>query len=516
MYKEEKEHSSSPESRLVIVSNRLPIVLVRDEDETLRTAPGSGGLVTALSPVLKDRGGLWIGWPGESDVTEQQVRDSLLTVSSMTGFDLKPVILTAPEVEGFYYGFANEILWPLLHDLLSRCNFEPSYWAAYCEVNRKFAREIAIQLEENDYVWIHDYQLVNVGKELRDLGVVQKIGFFLHTPFPQLDVFMKLPWRWEILQSLISYDLIGFQTLRDRRNFIQCGKALIQNARLEGKGQLVNLRANSHRTRVGAFPISIDYREFSEAAASAEVEEKCNEILGNYHGFKIILGVDRLDYTKGIPERLKAFQNALETYPELREKVVLVQLVVPSRKEISEYDYLKKEIERLTSEINGRFTQSGWVPVHYIFRTVERNELMAYYRAAEIGLVTPLKDGMNLIAKEFCACSIEENSVLILSEFAGAAAQMQKWSLLVNPFDQDRTADAIYEAFMMPDEEKKWRMKKLRASLRKNDIYQWVDSFLNAAISKRLDHFPVLEDYRPQIDVGVEMNLRPASRRTIS
>jgi trehalose 6-phosphate synthase len=341
-----------------------------------------------------------------------------------------------------------------------------------------------------------------VAQELHELGVKDSIGFFLHIPFPPLDIFMKLPWRFQILRSLLDYDLIGFQTPRDRRNFMQCVRTLIRDVSVQGKGRVLNLKFGDRDVRVGTFPISIDFKAYASLASTKEVADKAWYIHEQLPNVQIILGVDRLDYTKGIAERLEAFRTVLLRHPELQEKVVFVQVVAPSRPEIPEYQDLKIAIERLVSEINGQFTRSGWVPIHYICRSLDRQELIAYYRTAEIALVTPLKDGMNLIAKEYCAASLEETCVLILSEFAGVAGQFQKAALLVNPHDKEGVAQAIYEALNMSVDDKVQRMKKLRYSVRKYDIYWWVNCFLQAAIAKRLDNFPVMEDYLPQIELG--------------
>jgi trehalose 6-phosphate synthase len=483
------------------VSNRLPVVLRKEERGPWNAVPGSGGLVTALAPVLRDRGGLWIGWPGTTEASRGGLQKILARYNHDAGFTLIPVHITAREKEKYYCGFANEISWPLFHDFPSRCKFDPSYWSAYQTVNRKFARVILDHLGGTDYVWVHDYHLMNVARELRALGVKREVGFFLHIPFPPLDIFMRLPWRFQLLESLLSYDLIGFQTLRDRRNFVQCVRTLIRRIEVQGKGRVLIVRFGDREVRAGTFPISIDFKEFADLASTEGVADGAWYIHEQLPSVQIILGIDRLDYTKGIIERLEAFRNALERYPEFLERVILVQVVVPSRREISEYGDLKMEIERLVGEINGQFTQSGWVPIHYAYRSLDRSELLAYYRTAEVALVTPFKDGMNLIAKEYCAASLEENCVLILSEFAGAAAQLQKGALLVNPHDTEGVADAIYQALTMTQDERRQRMKKLRGSIKKHDIYWWVNSFLQAAIHKRLDNFPVVEDYLPQFEI---------------
>jgi trehalose 6-phosphate synthase/phosphatase len=488
------------QGRLVVVSNRLPIVITRTGSREWETRPGSGGLVTAMGPVLKHRGGLWIGWLGlpESDCpSEGYLRDLVLTGTRQSGYSLQHLHLSRTEVEKYYHGFSNEIIWPLFHDLFSHCNFDRSYWNAYQQVNRKFARIVAGHTDRDDYVWVHDYQLILVARELRRMGLERQLGFFLHIPFPPLDIFLKLPWRFQVLEAFLEYDLIGFQTVRDRRNFIGCVRAL-QGYRVSGRGYVQTIHIDSRRVLAGVFPISIDYGEFSSFASTPEVAEQAWLVHANFPGMQILLGIDRLDYTKGIIHRLLAFENALARYPGMRRKIVLLQVVVPSRGDVIEYEKLKQEIERTVGEINGRYTEMGWTPVHYIFRALTRRELAAYYRTSEIALVTPLKDGMNLVAKEFCASSVDENGVLILSEFAGAAAQLYPNAILVNPYDLTGVADAIHKAFSMPPETRRMAMRRLRASIQRNDIVKWVNSFLRAGISKGLDDFPQLDLFVPR------------------
>lgn len=488
------------DSRLVIVSNRLPIVVSRSQDGQLQVKAGSGGLVTAMAPVLKNRGGLWIGWPGTTAEEGIEIEDVVAKATSREGYTFKPVRLTAEEKDKFYYGFSNEILWPVFHDFQPRTIPDPARWSTYREVNRKFAEVIAKNIGKDDYIWIHDYHLLTVARELRAMGVENRIGFFLHIPFPQLDFFLKLPWRFEILGALLEHDLIGFQTLRDRRNFVQCIRALRKDVSITGKGQVLTGRVEEREVRLGSFPISIDYNTLAKQASSKEVAEQAWFVHEDLPNRQLILGIDRLDYTKGITNRLEAFRDAMERFPELRERLTFIQVVVPSREEIPEYRGLKKDIERLVSEINGQFTVSGWVPIYYIYRHLGLNELLAYYRVAEIALVTPLKDGMNLVAKEYCACSIEENCVLILSEFAGAAAQLQKGALLVNPYSIEEVSNAIHQAVEMGAEERRLRMKRLRGIIRQTDIFWWLDSFLRAAFARNLDDFPLMEDYVPEYD----------------
>jgi trehalose 6-phosphate synthase len=481
-----KRLGNEPEiDRHIIVSNRLPVVLTKGDEGEWQAQPGSGGLVTALAPVLRDRGGLWIGWPGTLE--EVDLGELVAMGSKSVGYTLKPVMLTAEEVNQYYFGFSNEILWPLLHNLQARCNFDPAYWNTYQAVNRKFAQVIAENARANDYIWVHDYHLLLVAKELRAIGVECKLGFFLHTPFPPRDIFTILPWRSQILGALSEYDLVGFQTMRDRNNFIYYVEGLIKGLHVDARRQVCRIAMPQRETRVGAFPIGIDFKGFARQAALDSVAKRAKQLRKDLHRGQVILGMDRLDYSKGIPERLLSFRNALERFDDLRGKVTLVQIVVPSREDVPEYQALKAEIEGSVSEINGKFTQPGWIPIHYMFQSLERAELLAYYRAADIALVTPLKDGMNLVAKEYCAANIDKNGVLILSEFAGAATQLSRNALVVNPYDIEGVANAIYRAYDMSMSERKLRMQRLRKSVAKRDVFWWVDFFLWAAITHNLD-----------------------------
>jgi trehalose 6-phosphate synthase len=486
---------SRKRNRLIVVSNRLPFVFRRADAGHWHAEPGAGGLVTALLPVLRHRGGIWIGWTGAVD-EPGDLGGELAEVGADAGYTLMGVSLTAAEVRNFYEGFSNEIIWPLFHDMQMLCNFDPAYWRSYCEVNRKYARAVHDVARAGDFVWVHDYHLMNVASELRGLDAECRCGFFLHIPFPPPDIFLKLPWRMELIVALLQFDLIGFQAARDRRNFLQCVRALIKGVDVEGRGQVVQVMAGGRRVRVGNFPISIDFNAFMRHATAPEVAARAKELHTLLPKRTLILGVDRLDYTKGIPLRLRAFRDVLKRYPDLRERVSLIQVVVPSRQDIPEYRDLKTEIEQLVGEINGGFVDpGGWVPVWYVYRSLSRLDLLAYYRAADIALITPLKDGMNLVAKEYCACSIEEDCTLILSEFAGAAAQLGRAALLVNPCDIEGVADAIHQAYRMDERERRARMRSMRRSIRDNDVFRWVDSFLLAAITKDLRAFPQPENY---------------------
>ncbi len=468
-------------SRLVVVSNRLPVVF-EQEDGRWVSRPGSGGLITALTPVLRRRGGLWVGWTGACCEEDSRALHGLLAeAGERAGFDFAPVTMTAEERDGFYHGFSNEIVWPLFHDLDMRCNFEPEYWEAYRRVNRRFAHVIKEHLRDDDFIWIHDYHLMHVARELRELGVRQKIGFFLHIPFPPPEIFLKLPWRFDVLEALLDFDGLGFQTQGYRRNFAQCVNSVMPGISIRGRGRVITTRTPRRRVQIGVFPISIDFDEFARRAAEPEIVTRMGQIQEQFPNRKLILGVDRLDYTKGIPERLRAFGRALERFPELREHVTLMQVVVPSRTAIGEYQELKAEIEMLVSDVNGRFTVPGWVPVHYLYRSFDRDELIAMYRAADVMAVTSLRDGMNLVAKEYCACRVLNDGVLILSEFAGTAATMHRGAILVNPHDREGMAQAIHNALMMSEQEQKMRMRGLRRGVRVYDVYWWLETFLRAS-----------------------------------
>ncbi|MCZ6474021.1 MAG: trehalose-6-phosphate synthase [SAR324 cluster bacterium] len=488
----------TPSRRLVLISNRLPISLSRANGKWQITS-SSGGLVTAMGPVLRNRGGMWIGWPGTVDSPGMgRLMDAQ---QEKFGFSLAPVMLTQEEQENFYFGFSNKIIWPLFHGLQSLCDYNPAYWTAYEVVNLKFAHSILENSSSDDYIWIHDYHLMSSAKYLRGLGMKSQIGFFLHIPFPPPDIFHKLPWRTQILEGLLEFDLLGFQTSRHKRNFMHAVRTMLPELRPVGKGQISRIPLGGREVRVGHFPIGIDYKSFSINAASPEVEHQVIGLHDAFPGCTKILGVDRLDYTKGLPYKLDGFRNALQNYPELRRKVTLIQVVVPSREDIPEYNALKAEIERLVGQINGQFADPGWLPIHYTFRSLKRDELLAYYRACEVALVTPLEDGMNLVAKEYCACSEPDGGVLILSEFAGAAAQLRGSAIIVNPYDLEGVAAAINEACMMDASSRSSRMRKLQRVIKDQDIFWWVDSFLQAGISSELEDYPMLLQARQgQVD----------------
>jgi trehalose 6-phosphate synthase len=495
------DKNNTKKSHIIIVSNRLPIVIKKTKYGKPEVEKGAGGLVTAMAPVLKNRNGTWIGWPGY--VQESAIDDNILPAieSADSGYSVKLILLSSDELKNYYEGFSNSILWPLFHGFFDKCIFSPEYWKSYQEVNTKFAIAVYQNTNNLDFIWVHDYQLILVGAELRKRHKRNPIGFFLHIPFPPIDTFIRCPWRFELLSAMLDYDIIGFHTIQNKRNFIGCIKKIIQTAQIDAEATfnetVSELKFNNRMVRIGVFPISIDYNEFSLHAWDSEVSKRSKEIRNQAPDTKILIGVDRLDYTKGIPEKIKAFKRFLTLFPKFHKKIHFIQLVIPSRREITAYADLKFKIEQLVGEINGKFSTDDWLPVRYMFRNLDRNELISLYRACEIAFITPLKDGMNLVAKEYCACNIDEKGVLILSEFAGAAQQFYQDAILINPHDIDGMAKAIFKAFNMPLEEKNQRMRNLRESIKNKDVFWWVNSFLNAAIEKDLSSFPQVDEYFP-------------------
>jgi trehalose 6-phosphate synthase/phosphatase len=473
---------SSARPKLIVVSNRLPLSFKMDGD-TVSAAPSSGGLVSALAPILAEYGGTWIGSIGAPSTSRKQealVRRVLTKTARKQSYQYWPIFLSEEEQINFYEGFSNEVVWPLFHDLQSRCNFLPQYWEFYRRVNGRYADAIHKASRAEDTIWIQDYQLMDVARQLRGERAKGKLAFFMHIPFPAPDIFEKLPWRKQILEGLLQHDLLGLQTQRDERNLISCLRAFVPDVQIVGSRDGRSVTHKGRTSHVQFFPISIDYQQFSSSAASSAVEQRSAEIRVHLKNVHITLGVDRLDYTKGIPERLRAFSTLLREYPKLRGKVSLYQVVVPSRETIAGYQQLKGEVERQITAINGEYSVPGWTPVHYVHRALPNEELLGLYRAADSALVTPLKDGMNLVAKEYCAAQIHNEGVLILSEFAGAAPELRTGALLVNPYDELGVAAALNRAFSMLRPERQKRMRRLRTQIRKHDILHWRDSFFDS------------------------------------
>ena len=474
---ERTEHDENAR-HLVVVSNRLPVKMEK-QGEDWQVTPSHGGLVTALNPVLQRSHGTWIGWNGAE--YDDQVDRALEDASRHLPYHLKGVPLTEEEEDLYYRGYSNEVLWPLFHDLLGYCKFNADTWEMYCKINERFADRIIETAEPGDVVWVQDYQLCLVGHYLRRKGFTNPVLFFLHIPFPSCDLFRRLPQRLELIGALCAYDTVGMHTRQDRNNFVETVCYMFDDVGVRETDDTATLFFGERRLKVGNWPISIDFDEFHDMARSEEVAKESWLFHENFEERKIIFGLDRLDYTKGIPERLEAFERLLEKYPDMHGDVSLYQCVVPSRTHVPDYQNLKDHIEMLVGRINGRFSKAGWVPIHYAYRTLNRRELLGRYHACELALITPLRDGMNLVCKEYVTSCVNDRGVLVLSEFAGAAEQLGEGALLVNPFDTEGTADTIYRALKMPKSERLERIQGLREVVRKHDIHRWVRSIFTAA-----------------------------------
>jgi trehalose 6-phosphate synthase len=444
---------------LVVVANRLPITY-----DGGRPVPSPGGLVAALWPMLVERGGTWIGWAGsDTDAPEH-----------LDGVALRSVKLSADDVAGYYDGFANNTLWPLFHDAIRPPVFDPTWWDAYVRVNVRFANEVAATAPHGALVWVQDYHLLLVPEMLRELRPDVRIGFFLHIPFPPPELFLQLPWRKELLKGMLGADVVGFQEPMAGQNFRRLARFV--GATRRG----TRLAYGAHTIVVGTFPVSIDTARFALIARDEQVKRRAAAIrtgLGN--PATVLLGVDRLDYTKGIDLRLRAFRELLEDGQLDPRSTVLVQIAVPSRENVADYLDQRERVERLVGEINGTFGQVGHPVVHYLHRSVGTDELVALYRSADVMLVTPLRDGMNLVAKEYVASRVDGGGALVLSEFAGAARELTA-AELVNPHDGESVKSAVLTALRRPPNAARRRMRQMQRVVQAHDVYAWADSFLYA------------------------------------
>ncbi len=456
------------DAEFVVVANRLPVDLEKLRDGTQRWKASPGGLVTALEPMLRSREGAWVGWPGVPDVDVEPLVEN--------GLALHPVRLSALEVEEFYEGFSNSTLWPLYHDVVAPPTYHRHWWQAYVKVNQRFAEATAEIAAPGATVWIQDYQLQLMPAALRALRPDLRIGFFLHIPFPPTELFQQLPWRKRIVEGLLGADLVGFHTPGGVRNF----RWLATRFADATPGARNEIHYAGRTVKLGAFPISIDSAALDELSRSGEVQERATQIradLGDPE--RIILGVDRLDYTKGIDVRLRAFEELLGEGTVDAEQAVMIQLATPSRERVEHYAKMRGDIEQSVGRINGEYARVGHPAVHYLHQSLPRHELAAFFVAADVMLVTPLRDGMNLVAKEYVACRSDNGGVLVLSEFTGAAIEL-KDAILVNPYDTDGVKDALHRALTMSADEGRKRMRALRRQVLSHDVDLWARSFLDA------------------------------------
>ena len=451
---------------LVLVANRLPVDRVVAEDGSVSWRSSPGGLVTAMQPVMQRREGAWVGWDGGADGPAE--------VFEHDGITLVPVPLSAGEVEDFYEGFSNGTLWPLYHDAVAKPTFRRDWWDAYVAVNRRFADRAAELAAEGALVWVHDYQLQLVPAMLRAQRPDLRIGFFLHIPFPPGELYAQLPWRRQVLEGLLGADLVGFQRQGGAQNFVRLVRQRIGHKTHKDRVNLPDGRV----VEAVAFPISIDYDSLASMARTEEVRGRAREIrdqLGNPK--QLLLGVDRLDYTKGIYDRLQAFGELLEDGSLSVEDAVFVQVATPSRERVDEYRRLRDEIERLVGRINGDHGRIGRPAISYLHASFPRDEMAAMFRAADVMVVTPLRDGMNLVAKEYVACRDDEDGALVLSEFAGAADEL-KQAFMVNPYDIDGMKATILQAMRARPRDLARRMRIMRRTVEEHDVADWAAGFM--------------------------------------
>jgi trehalose 6-phosphate synthase/phosphatase len=458
--------------RLVIVSNRLPVTIKLDHGR-LRILRSPGGLATGLAHPHEQMGGVWVGWPGDTGHLDAAQEAALN--ERFAQLRVVPVRLSAAEVAHYYEGFSNNVLWPLFHYLLDHIPPDTRDWRAFVRVNERFAEEAARVAEPGDLVWIHDYQLSLVPEALRRRRPDVKIGFFLHIPFPSAEVIRTLPWRRELLEGILGADLVGFHTRVYLNHFVESCRVMLG---VEGSEE--RIRRPRGDIRLGVFPMGVDAASIGAIASSPSVVADAAALRGPALGNgeeRLILGIDRLDYTKGIPRRVLAVERFLEKHPRMRGNVRFVQIAVPSRERLEAYRRLRKEVEELVGRINGMYGSSTSVPIHYVYRNLAERQVIAHYRAADVMVVTPLRDGMNLVAKEFVAARVDEDGVLVLSELAGAAEELHA-ALKVNPYDVTRMAETFRRALTMPAAERKARMKALRSVVLGYDVHTWARTFI--------------------------------------
>lgn len=457
----EPAESDSTQPRLVIVSNRVA---------DLRATSQTGGLAVALADALKERGGVWFGWDGEREgQTGGPAHVETIGKVQRVGVPVSP-----EDYANYYAGYANSVLWPLFHYRLDLVAYRPEFYEGYMSVNETFARQLIAHLEPDDVIWVQDYHLIPLASFLRKMGCTQRIGFFLHIPFPPPDLLAASPNHEQLVSALLDYDLVGFQTHTDAGNL----KHYISDHACAVQVSETGYSAGERFVEIDRFPIGIDAATFASMAKVQDEDVRIDLQRRNALGRAQIIGVDRLDYSKGLPERLKAFGELLASHPELERAVTFLQIASPTREEVDAYADIRVELETLAGSINGRFADFNWTPIRYIHRPVPRRKLAPLYRGSQVGFVTPLRDGMNLVAKEYVAAQDPENpGVLVLSQFAGAAEEMRQ-ALIVNPYDTHQMARQLYRALTMPLKERQRRHTSLMKSIMRNDAKAWLTGFM--------------------------------------
>jgi trehalose 6-phosphate synthase/phosphatase len=465
--------------RLLIVSNRLPIT-IQEKKGDLHIEPSIGGLATGLRSWYKSSPSIWIGWAGIGGKKIKREKDIM---ARLVAENCHPVPLSQADVEAYYHGMCNRTIWPLFHYFPIYAEYSEDFWRAYERVNAAFANAVSGIAKPNDIIWIHDYQLMLLPKLLRERLPKATVGFFLHIPFPSFEIFRLLPWRQQILEGLLGADLVGFHTYDYTGHFLDSAHRLLGYEVAMGQ-----VTAADRLVKADAFPMGINYDQFSNVDQDPQVQAERKRFRRKLGDCRVILSVDRLDYTKGITQRLEAFSLFLDRNPSFKRRVILVLLVVPSRVRVEHYIQLKKQVDGLVGEINGRYGTIGWMPVWYLYRSLPFHPLAALYSLADVALVTPLRDGMNLVSKEYTATKVDGKGVLILSETAGAAQELGE-AIIVNPNNQEEIAQALAKALEMPEQEQIERNRVMQKRLHRYDVVRWANEFMDKLLStKKLQH----------------------------
>ncbi|UCD84170.1 MAG: bifunctional alpha,alpha-trehalose-phosphate synthase (UDP-forming)/trehalose-phosphatase [Deltaproteobacteria bacterium] len=457
--------------RLLMVSNRLPFSIEKRKD-SLQFRPSVGGLATGLESFYKSYQSLWVGWPGIALDKIKEESEAIKTKLN-SEFNCHPVFLTQSDIENYYYGFCNRTIWPLFHYFNQYVIYDERLWRSYKRVNEFYCDVVMEVVRDDDLIWIHDYHLTLLPRLIRERRPDATIGFFLHIPFPSYEIFRLLPWRKEILEGLLGVDVIGFHTYDYVQHFVNNVHRILGYEYKMGR-----IVAGNCVVMPDAFPMGIDYQRFSEAAQEPEVRKEMIRFQKKLGECKVVLSIDRLDYSKGIPQRLEAFDTFLERNPEYREKVVIILVAVPSRTQVEHYRMLKKQVDELVGRINGKYGTIGWVPILYLYHAVSFPSLAALYRISDVAFLTPLRDGMNLIAKEYIASKTEGRGVLVLSEMAGASRELGE-AIIVNPQDTEELVEALGRALKMSEQEQEERNRAMQERLQRYDIARWVEEFID-------------------------------------
>jgi trehalose 6-phosphate synthase/phosphatase len=467
--------------KILIVSNRLPLQINLEKD-TVHIKPSVGGLATGIKSIYKSFESIWIGWPG---IVDEEINDNVRPgiIAAVRKEKCLPVFISKKDMDLYYYGFSNKTIWPLFHYFTQYVEYNKDFWNSYVQVNEKFAEVILNNLEGIDKIWIHDYHLLLLPRLIREKCKEVNIGLFLHIPFPSYEVFRILPWRQQIIEGMLGADLIGFHIYDYERHFLSCVR------RLPGHEIVLNqINLESRIAKADAFPMGIDYDKYHNSAIKlsqksikdkSKIRQEIDKFFLMSPDRKLILSIDRLDYSKGISNRLVAYEYFLDTYPEYREKVTLVLLAVPSRINVEQYKYMKREIDELVGKINGKYATINWTPIWYFYRELSFENLIELYTSCEIALITPVRDGMNLVAKEYIASQINGKGVLILSEMAGAAKELSD-AIIINPNNKEEIAGALKEAIDMPDEEQINKIMAMQNILKRYNIVKWAQDFIKS------------------------------------